>query len=115
MPSACSRSSIGVEPSTNHVPSSRGMIWSSSEVVTRSAITVDITSLIVMMPTTSAYSLRITAKSPCVRWKTSSTSESVSESGMNWQGCTRPVSRKLMGFSSRTQRRRCLESTKPTT
>ncbi|MNC60630.1 hypothetical protein D3C75_1105250 [compost metagenome] len=74
-------SSIGVPPSISHEFSSRATICSSRPWPTRSPIRVVITSLRVMMPTTSAYSFMITAKSSPAVLKLSSASERVKVSG----------------------------------
>ncbi|MOA24850.1 hypothetical protein D3C78_1455480 [compost metagenome] len=74
-------SSIGVPPSISHELSSRATICSSWPWPTRSPISVVITSLSVMIPTTNAYSLRITAKSSPAVLKLSSASDSVRVSG----------------------------------
>ena len=76
------------------------MIWDSSGVTTRSPITVLITSSKVTMPTTIAYSLRITAKSVLVFWKCFRISASVSVSGTNCTGCTKDGSDNDIGLLS---------------
>ena len=81
-PSARCTSGIGVMPSARKLPSSRRMICcSSSSVETSEPITVLITSFSVITPTTSEYSLTMTAKSSCAWRNCVSTSASVSRSG----------------------------------
>ncbi len=74
-------SSIGVAPSMSQELSSRRTMSSSWKGLTRSPITVFITSCSDSRPTTSAYSLRMSAKSSLASRKRSSASKSVSVSG----------------------------------
>ncbi|MCY1370756.1 hypothetical protein D9M69_578610 [compost metagenome] len=100
-------------PSMSHEFSSRFTICSSSgvEVDTRSPITVLITSLSVITPTTRLYSLTMIAKSSRACGNCSSTSVSESRSGITSALCSvRPWS-KASGWPLSTRWNMSLAST----
>ena len=110
MSSTRSTVSTGVRPSISQLLSSRLTIcrWLS---LTRSPITVLITSLRVIRPTTSAYSFSTMAMSSRLARKWFSSSDSVSESGMVSTGLIHGAPLSVSGSSFRMRASRSFDST----